>query len=390
MAGRAPRVGVVASHPIQYQSPLWRALTGKGLDIEVLYLSKHGLDGSMDVGFGRAVQWDSDLFSGFKYRFLAAPLDPRPGSFLAGWSGTVIPAIVMGGYEAILVSGYASAGYLAARIAAAAAHVPVYVRAETVSNGTKVAAGFRGWRVRTRSVVTRPLLRSYAGAFPIGWDSWEFYRDIGIEAVRLEHAPYGVENKWFLRPDADAIRESRKQLGCRSDDVVVMHAGKLIDRKRPEQAVALAAALRSRGIPARAVIVGSGPIEKRIRERMHDDDVFVGFANQSELPVLYASADVVVVASAYETWGLVVNEALAAGAPVLSSPHVPAAVEMAALSSAVRVVPSMHPEAWAEACLNLIGPGREACAEQAMSVVARYDVAVAANAIANRLLQDLR
>jgi glycosyltransferase involved in cell wall biosynthesis len=384
------RVGIVASHPIQYQSPLWRALAAKGLDVEVLYLSKHGLRASMDADFGRAVQWDSDLFSGFKYRFLGAPLDPSPGSMLTGWSGTVVPAILMGGYQAILVPGYTSTGYLAARVAAAVLGVPVYIRAETVSSRTKVAAGVKGWRIRARSVVLRPLLGSYTGAFPIGWDSKDFYRENGMDAARLTHAPYGVENKWFARPPDAAIRASRERLGCRTGDVVVLHAGKLIERKRPEQAVILAASLRARGVPARAVIVGSGPIEQRIRESMHGDDVFVGFANQSELPVLYASADVVVVASTYETWGLVVNEALAAGAPVLSSPHAPAAVEMAALSSAVRILPSMDPDAWADACLGLIGPGREACAAQAMSVVARYDVDVAATAIAARLMQDLR
>ena len=46
----------------------------------------------------------------------------------------------------------------------------------------------------------------------------------------------------------------------------------------------------------------------------------LGFVNQSELPGIYASADVLVVPSDFrETWGLVVNEAMACGTPAVVS-----------------------------------------------------------------------
>jgi glycosyltransferase involved in cell wall biosynthesis len=386
---RRLRLGIVASHPIQYQSPLWRALDDKGLDVEVLYLSKHGLGTSVDTDFGQAVRWDSDLFSGFSHRFLNAPWDTKPGSVLTGLSGHVVPAILRGRYDAVLVSGYASAGYLAARLAAALGRVPVYVRAETVSSPTKTSAGSKAWRLRAHGVVLRPLLRSYAGAFPIGVDSERFYREMGIDGSLLTRAPYGVENKWFSRPPDAVIRAKRDEMGCAPQDVLILHAGKLIGRKRPEQAVAVAAALRSRGITARAVIVGSGPSESEVRTRMHSDDLFLGFANQTELPTLYGAADIVVVASTYETWGLVVNEALAAGTPVVSSPYVPAADEIAAECNVVRIVSTMDPDLWADECLKLLAVDRAALAAEAMSVVGRYDVDVAANAIVIRLEHDL-
>ena len=50
------------------------------------------------------------------------------------------------------------------------------------------------------------------------------------------------------------------------------------------------------------------------------DAILLGFRNQSELPAIYAAADVLVLPSdRQETWGLVINEAMAAGLPVIAS-----------------------------------------------------------------------
>src|SRR5207247_9742522 len=56
--------------------------------------------------------------------------------------------------------------------------------------------------------------------------------------------------------------------------------------------------------------------------------VSVAFHNQSELPGLYAASDVFVLPSAQESWGLVVNEAMAAGLPVIVSDEVGAAPDL--------------------------------------------------------------
>jgi glycosyltransferase involved in cell wall biosynthesis len=383
------RLAVVASHPIQYQSPLWRGLAKNGLEVDVLYLAHHGTGATVDADFGRSVRWDSDLFSGFNSRFLPLQFPAPPGSFFTGASGTAASAILRGHYDAILVSGYSNVGYLVSWMAGRISRTPVYVRAETVSWSTKRAAGASPLRHRAVERVLRPLLRSYRGAFPIGEDSEAFYREMGVDPGRLTRVPYGVDNRWFARPAPDAIAEKRAELGCGPDDLVVMHAGKLIERKRPEQAIRVAAELRRRGARAKAVLVGSGPLETSVRTTMDPEDSLLGFANQSQMPLLYAAADVVLVPSTYETWGLVVNEALAAGTPVLSSAHVPAAVEMTRSTDVVQVFPSMDAASWADACLLLHQRDRESLAQEAMACVAPYDVEKAASTVAARIKQDL-
>jgi glycosyltransferase involved in cell wall biosynthesis len=74
------------------------------------------------------------------------------------------------------------------------------------------------------------------------------------------------------------------------------------------------------------VIVGDGEqraeLEARTRELGLDDVRFAGFRNQSELPRFFQLADVFVLPSRHEPWGLIVNEAMAAGCPVIVSTDV--------------------------------------------------------------------
>lgn len=169
-----------------------------------------------------------------------------------------------------------------------------------------------------------------------------------------------------------------------------MHVGKLIDRKHPHHVLRVAKVLRGQGVPARAIIVGSGPLESDLRASLGDRDLMVGFANQSEVPELYAAADVVIVASDYETWGLVVNEALAAGTAVLASDKVPAGRDIQGYQSdgVVRVLQGLSPEAWAAECIDLFKKDRGELAREANTAVAHYDLRSTGPLIAARLLND--
>jgi glycosyltransferase involved in cell wall biosynthesis len=72
----------------------------------------------------------------------------------------------------------------------------------------------------------------------------------------------------------------------------------------------------------RVVMIGSGELEEELRALGASERIavhFAGFKNQSELPACYAAGDVLVLCSGSETWGLVVNEAMACGLPVIVS-----------------------------------------------------------------------
>src|SRR5215467_16176260 len=66
------RLGVLASHPIQYQAPLFRALAARPeIDLEVLFCSKWGLDAYLDPEFAVRFSWDVPLTEGYRWRILS-------------------------------------------------------------------------------------------------------------------------------------------------------------------------------------------------------------------------------------------------------------------------------------------------------------------------------
>ena len=81
--------------------------------------------------------------------------------------------------------------------------------------------------------------------------------------------------------------------------------------------------VRKRGIDAALAFVGSGDQEAALKEYVRTQQIpdvhFLGFRNQSELPDLYAAADVFVLPADNEPWGLIINEVMCAGLPVIAT-----------------------------------------------------------------------
>ena len=99
---------------------------------------------------------------------------------------------------------------------------------------------------------------------------------------------------------------------------VLLFVGRLVERKRPEDMLALHKHLKNH--PGfYTVLVGNGPLETSLRAQGLGDDklIFAGFRNQGQTRECYYGSDLLVVPSEYETWGLVVNEAFACGRPAL-------------------------------------------------------------------------
>jgi len=103
------------------------------------------------------------------------------------------------------------------------------------------------------------------------------------------------------------------------------------------------ARLRSKRDDVRILVAGSGELGHAVEDRAREARVpvyMLGFQNQSEMPAAYAAADVLVLPSTgRETWGLVANEALACGTPVVLSDAVGAAPDLAGDGVAGRVFP---------------------------------------------------
>jgi glycosyltransferase involved in cell wall biosynthesis len=136
---------------------------------------------------------------------------------------------------------------------------------------------------------------------------------------------------------------------------VALFAGKLIPFKRPVDLIHAAARARTGGLNLHVLIAGSGELQQELQTEAGNRNVpahFMGFQNQSQMPAAYAASDMLVLPSnGRESWGLVANEAIASGCPLIVSDAVGCAPDLAADPNVGRTFPLADINALADAIL---------------------------------------
>lgn len=326
---RQPRLAIVATHPIQYQAPLFRRLTAGGvLDIHVFY----GWEGAaerpvFDRGFGRAVQWDIPLLEGYDHTFVRnRAQDPGTHHFGGLDNPELVPRVLAWEPDAVLVFGWSFRSHLQT-LRSLHGRVPLFFRGDSTLIGER-----RGLRRSLRRLWLRWVYRNVDVALYVGTRNRAYFLAHGLGDHQLHWAPQAIDNKRFADPDGghgSAARAWRLRLGIPEDGVVILFAGKLDATKAPD--LLLDAFLALNAPEGHLVIAGSGALEGALRSRSggHPRVHFLGFQNQSRMPSTYRLADVFVLASrGTETWGLAVNEAMAGGLPVVVSDQVGCAPDL--------------------------------------------------------------
>jgi glycosyltransferase involved in cell wall biosynthesis len=321
------RIAIVASHPVQYSAPLFRELARRH-DLMVFFAHRATAADQADSGFGVGFEWDVDLLSGFCHSFLRN-VSRRPG--LRAFNGCDTPDIgarlTEGHFDAVLLQGWYLKSFIQAMIACKRAGLPVLVRGDshlgTPRSRLKRAA---------KELVYPPFLRLFDAALFVGERSRAYWRHYKYPTARMFFSPHCIDSDWFAaRSTLETRAALRARLGIAADAKVALFAGKLVAFKRPLDVVAAAARLKQEGVDLVVLIAGAGPLELEILSAARAAGVtlhMLGFCNQTIMPSAYAAADLLVLPS-HETWGLVANESLACGRPIVVSDSTGCAPDLA-------------------------------------------------------------
>ncbi len=325
MSSRPLRVAHLVSHPIQYFAPLYRELASRpDIDLTVFFYSDATARDFVDPEFGRSVTWDTPLLDGYRYRFLpSASRTDLSSRLLKRPNWDIVREVASGGYDVLWVHGYAHLTTWLAVAAARARGMRVLIRDE------QTLLHSRPLHKRLVKSLVLCALYSRASALYIGQENRRHFARYGMPAARMFAAPYCVDNIYFQARARELMArrdESRGRFGVTGDAPVVLFSGKLIAKKQPLLLIEAFARVR-RARRCSLLMAGDGPLRsaaERLVERLSVPDVhFAGFLNQSEISAAYAAADIFVLPSAlHETWGLVVNEAMNFGLPVVVSDKV--------------------------------------------------------------------
>jgi len=201
----------------------------------------------------------------------------------------------------------------------------------------------------------------------------------GADASRIAVVPCGVNLDLFQPVDKE---EARQKLGLRDDDRILLFVGRLEPLKGVDILLGAAAQLESE--TDCFVLVIGGDSSAREGEMAHlrhlaaelgisDRVNFLGAVDHEKLPLFYSAADVCVVPSFYESFGLVALEAMACGTPVVAS-------RVGGLTATVRdgetgyLIPWRCPEPFAERLELLLDNEelRRAFGERARAAVERF------------------
>ena len=188
-----------------------------------------------------------------------------------------------------------------------------------------------------RRIVLPPLFRFSAAILYIGSKARNFFLSYekytrGIKD-KLFFSPYAVDNNYlFNKADLHKDKKAtiKKEFGISSDYPIILFLGKLIEWKQP--LLLLKAFEQIKKVKACLVYVGSGDQEQKLKKyirRKQIENVFLlGFKNYSEITKCYSIADVFVLPSLGESFGLVINEAMCFALPIIATNKVSAAYDL--------------------------------------------------------------
>jgi glycosyltransferase involved in cell wall biosynthesis len=375
-------LGILTSHPIQYQAPLFRALAER-VDLTVYFAHEATGNDQAEAGFDVSFDWDTDLTSGFRHRFLEN-ISRRPS--ITRFTGCDTPSIgkvlMADKVDVLAVNGWHLKSYLQAAKAARSLRVPVMVRTDSDLETPRPLVK------RALKAIAYPVFfRKYAMFLPAGTRSVQYLRHYGVPESRIRIVPYCIDVERFSSA-ADRARANRKfvraEFGAADGEWLVLFAGKLIRRKAIPDLIEALARLSASGKAVRLFVVGSGPLAGELADMANTRRVrttFVGFVNQSRMPEVYAAADVLVLPSYIDTWGLVVNEAFACGLPAIVSDRVGCAPDMIMDGLTGTIVPAGNVTRLAQAIDHWTGAHDDAAVRRALDeITARYSPASSAAA----------
>ena len=212
--------------------------------------------------------------------------------------------------KVLITIGYSGRAILIASIWAKIRKIPVILQADSTYYDHK--------RNRIKEFIKSLIVRNlYTAAFSAGKRSGDYLHSLGIPRKRIWYGLDVVDNRYFEK--SLKIYKLPKTFPKR----YFLLTSRLSSEKNIERLIKAFEIYRNKKGSWGLIIAGDGPLrnilQKKVSKEISNALHFTGWLNYTSLPSLYNSASCFILPSISETWGLTVNEAMAARLPVLVS-----------------------------------------------------------------------
>jgi glycosyltransferase involved in cell wall biosynthesis len=322
----------ISNGPLPYHTPILNALS-KLVDLHVVYMSSgHPLTTFHDL-WGTTPSFSHETF-------WSMPLGWNRTDFRVQISAGVSTKLRRLAPDTLLVSSW---GPLVGEplVWKTAARRRAVMWAEST--------GFSGLLRGRVSTSIRKMITAMTDAFVAeSTSAAEYLKELGVEPARMIIS-------CLPSPLVQASRTETGNATHSSGAPAYLFVGRLIPRKRPLELIRAFSAIAGQVPGASLTIVGEGPLEEAVAREarpMRDRIRLVRRREGEQLSEMYASADILVVPSVREVWGLVVNEGLAHGLFVIATDEVGSALDLVVEERNGTIVPADDDSALVSAMLR--------------------------------------
>ncbi len=356
------KIAIISPAPFYYHVSLYRRLSDSlqmdsmvyycsdevlhGKDIEKTYLVKARLSGD-------------DILQGYNNTFVKN-YSPFP-SYLTWPFGLINfgiwQHIKQGKYDAVVLQSWTNVTWWVAFFACLRFKTPIFF----MTDANVLSEASRSFAKKViKKFILNFLFKRTAGFLTTGVANEEFYKHYGADTAKMVRFYFSWGYKEFFEKAQQIIPKRsvlRKSLGIQEDDFLVLYVGRLSEEKDPKIILTAFNLLPNKN--KKLFFVGDGPLRKDIERQIKVTNAqgvsIIGFKNRDSIGDFYAVADVLVLPSSSETWGIVVNEAMCFGLPIIASDKVGAAVDLVKDACNGFIFPVGNSEKLAHAMGSLMG-----------------------------------
>jgi glycosyltransferase involved in cell wall biosynthesis len=310
------------------------------MQLKVFYLWDFGVTAQKDHGFGHTLIWDIPLLSGYEFEFVPN-VSQDPGTH--HWQGLQNPHL----YQQVLdfkpdaVIYMVSYNYWSSyqflcqwKTNAISRQIPLFFRGDS-HRLHQINQGISKIKDLIKAYLISLIFSQFNGFFYVGKANYNYFISHGVTPDKLFYTPHSINNELFSNALSDARQKAaiwREELAITQEQKIILFVGKLESTKNPFLLLKSFKLAKLQNVSL--LFVGAGQLEAQLKNYVQQDKYlaksvyFAPFQNQSQMPRSYAIADLLVLPSSGETWGLVVNEAMCMELPVIVSSHVGCAQDL--------------------------------------------------------------
>jgi len=273
-------------------------------------------------------EWVVELSDKFKYKILPCFTLKYRGKDLFSYhiNPSIIQELIKNNYDVVIAGGYSSFATQISSLLCKLRNTPFILWSGDTINEPGL--------LRKISLPLAKFIVKHSNAFvAYGNRAKEYLITLAATPEKIFIAYNTVDTDFFIqqslkyRTQKDELKD---KIGIKNK-MVVLYVGQLIERKNVDTLIKACSKLKSE-LDAALLIVGDGTQKNELKnlciKNKINDVFFVGFKQREELPRYYAISDLFVLPSTQEVWGLVLNEAMCCGLPIITTNKVGASVDL--------------------------------------------------------------